>query len=75
MNSFVDDVYFKETKKRPETTKMVALGFGDTWSVDLLDLNDYGPKIERGNRYILAVTDNYNIFRRIVPFRIKNSKL
>ena len=34
----------------------------DTWSSDLLDMNDYGPKNNRGYRYILVVIDNFSKF-------------
>ena len=34
----------------------------DTWSSDLLDMNDYGIKNNKGYRYILVVVDNFSKF-------------
>ena len=39
---------------------------GDTWSSDLLDMNDYGPKNNRGYRYILVVIDKLIISVNLV---------
>ena len=34
----------------------------DTWCSDLLDMSDYGPKNNRGYRYIRIVSDNFSKF-------------
>ena len=34
----------------------------DTWSSDLLDMNDYRPKNNKGYRYIFVVIDNFSKF-------------
>ena len=47
---------------------------GDTWSSDLLDMNDYGPKNNRGYRYILVVIDNFSKFGGTIPLRNKYAK-
>ena len=44
----------------------------DNWSLDILDLNDYGPENNRGHRLILVVIDNFNKFGWTDP--IKNNK-
>ena len=43
----------------------------ETWSLDSLDLNDYGPKNNRGCRYFLVVIDNFSKFGWTVPLRNK----
>ena len=43
----------------------------DTWSSDLLDMNDYGSKKNRGYRYIKVVIDNFSKFGCTVPLNNK----
>ena len=43
----------------------------DTWSSDLLDMNDYGRKNNRGYRYMLVVIDHLNKFAWTIPLKNK----
>ena len=43
----------------------------DTWSSDLLDMNDYGPKNNGGYGYILVVIDNSSKFLWTTPLKNK----
>ena len=43
----------------------------DTWSSDLLDMNDYGIKNNKGYRYILVVIDNFSKFGWTIPLKNK----
>ena len=43
----------------------------DCWSSDLLDMNDYGPKNNKGLRYILVVIDNFSKFDWTKPLKNK----
>ena len=43
----------------------------DTWSSDLLDMNDYGPKNNRDYRYTLVVIDNFSKFGCTIPLKNK----
>ena len=45
----------------------------DTWSSDLLDMNDYGPKNNRAYRYILVVFDNFSKIVWTIPWKNKNA--
>ena len=42
--------------------------------LDLLDLNDYGPKNNRGYRYCLIVIDNFSKYGWVIPIKNKNSQ-
>ena len=42
--------------------KQVNKHIDDTWSLDLLDMIDYGTKNNNGFRYILVVIDNFSKF-------------
>ena len=45
----------------------------DFWSLDILDLKDYGPENNRNNRFVFVVIDNFSKFGWTVPLRIKNA--
>ena len=59
---FTDEVYSKPPTKNYPTNKTIIKSIDDTWSSDLLDMNDYGPKNNKGYRYIIVVTDNFSKF-------------
>ena len=42
---FIDEVCSQSAKKNYDTNKTKNKSLDDTWSSDLLDMNDYGPKI------------------------------
>ena len=68
---FIDEVYSKPPKKNYPTNKITIKSFDDTWSSDSLDMNDYGPKNNRGYRYILVVVDNFSKFGWTIPLKNK----
>ena len=45
---FINETYSKPPHKNYETNKTKIKSIDDTWSSDLLDMNDYGPKNNRG---------------------------
>ena len=45
--SFWSEVYANPPNKNSHTNKADVYQTNDTWSMDLLDLNDYGPKKQR----------------------------
>ena len=45
--------------------------FDDTWSPDLIDMNDYGPKNKKGYRYILVVIFSFGKCGWRIPLRSK----
>ena len=42
--------------------------------LDILDLKDYGPEINRGHRYVLVVIDNFSKFGWTTPLKNKNAQ-
>ena len=42
--------------------------------MDILDLKDYGPKNNRGYRYVLVIIDNFSKFGWTVPLKNKNAQ-
>ena len=71
---FIDEIYSKPPKKNYPTNKTISKSIDDTWSSDLLDMNDYGPKNNKGYRYILVVIDNFSKFGWTIPLKNKFSQ-
>ena len=71
IKTFIDEIFFKPLKKIFPTNKTKIKSFVDTWSSDLLDMNDYGPKNNRGYRYILVVIDIVSKFGWTIPLKNK----
>ena len=69
---FIDEIYSTPPKKNYPTNKTIIKSIDDTWSSDLLDMNDYGIKNNKGYRYILAVIDNFSKFGWTIPIPVKN---
>ena len=68
---FIDEIYSKPPNKNYPTNKTIIKSIDDTWSSDLLDMNDYGPKNNSGFRYILVVIDNFSKFGWTIPLKNK----
>ena len=65
---FIDEIYSKPPKKNYPTNKIMIQSFDGIWSSDLIDMNDYGIKNNKGLRYILVVIDNFSKFGWTIPF-------
>ena len=59
---FINAIYSKAPKKNYPTNKADVYQIDDVWSLDILDLKDYGPENNRANRYVVIITDNYSKF-------------
>ena len=68
---FINEIYSKSPNKNYKTNKTIIKSIDDTWSSDLLDMNDYGPKNNRGYRYILVVVDNFSKFGWTITLKNK----
>ena len=66
---FINEIYSKLPKKNYATNKTDVYHIDDTWSLDILDLKDYGPKNNRNYRYVLVVIDNFSKFGLTVPLK------
>ena len=69
---FINEIYSKPPKKNYPTNKTDVHHIDDTWSLDILDLKDYGPKNNRGYRYVLVIIDNLSKFRWTSPLKKKS---
>ena len=62
MKTFFEEVYTTRPRRNYPNNKTKINHIDDTWSMDLLDLNDYGPENNRGDIYTLVVIDNISKF-------------
>ena len=71
---FINEIYSKPPKKYYPTNKTDVYHIDDTWSLDILDLKDYGPENNRGYRYVLVVINNFSKYGWTVPLKNKNAQ-
>ena len=69
----INEIYSKPPKKIYITNKTDVYYIDDIWSLDILDLKDYGPENNRGYRYVLVVIDNFSKYGWTVPPKNKNA--
>ena len=74
MNIFLNEIYSKGPKRNYSTNKTDVYHIGDIWSLDILDLKDYGPQNNRGYRYVLVVIDNFSKFGWTQPLKNKKAQ-
>ena len=70
---FINEIYSKPPKKNYTTNKTNVYHIDDIWSLDILDLKDYGPENNKGYRYVLVVIDNFSKFGFTIPLKNKNA--
>ena len=71
---FINEIYSKPPRKNYATNKTDVYHINDIWSLDILDLKDYGPENNRGYRYILVTIDNFSKFGWTIPLKNKNAQ-
>ena len=70
---FINEIYSKGPKKNFITNKTDVHNIDDIWSLDILDLKDYGPENNRGYRYVLVIIDNFSKFCWTILLKNKNA--
>ena len=70
---FINEIYSKPPKKYYDTNKTDVYHIDDIWSLDVLDLKDYGPENNKGYRYVLVIIDNFSKFGWTTPLKNKNA--
>ena len=71
---FINEIYSKPPKRNYNTNKRDVYPIDDIWSLDILDLKDYGSKNNRGYRYVLVIIDNFSKFGWTIPLKNKNAQ-
>ena len=68
---FLDEIYDKPAKNIYPTNNIIVRNTDDTWSLDLLDLIDYGVKNNGVYWYILVVLNNFSKYGWTVAMKNK----
>ena len=71
---FINEIYSKPPKKNYATNKTNVYYIDDIWSLDILDLKDYGLENNRGYRYVPVTIDNFSKFGWTIPLKNKNAQ-
>ena len=71
---FINEIYSKPPKKNYITNKTDVYYIDDIWSLDILDLKDYGRENNKGYRYVLVTIDNFSKFGWTIPLKNKNGQ-
>ena len=71
---FINEIYSKGPKKNYNTNKTDVYHIDDIWSLDILDLKDYGPENNRGYRYVLVTIDNFSKYGWTLPLKNKTAQ-
>ena len=71
---FINEIYSKGHKKKYATNKTNVYHIDDIWSLDILDLKDYGPGNNRGYRYVLVIIDNFSKYGWTISLKNKNAQ-
>ena len=74
IKTFINEIYSKPPKKNYATNKTNIYHIDDVWSLDILDLKDYGPENNRNYRYVLVTIDNFSKFGWTIPLKNKNAQ-
>ena len=70
---FINEIYSKPPKKNYTTNKTDVYHIDDIWSLDILDLKDYGPENNKNYRYVLVTIDNFSKYGWTTPLKNKNA--
>ena len=71
---FINEIHSEPPKKSYATNKTDVFYIDNIWSLDVLDLKDYGPENNRKYRYVLVVIDKFSKFGWTVPVENKNAQ-
>ena len=71
---FINELCSKPPRKNCATNKTDVYYIDDIWSLDILDLKNYGPKNNRGYRYVLVIIDNFSKYGWTVPLKNKSAQ-
>ena len=71
---FINEIYSKPPKKYYSANKTDVYHIDDIWSLDILDLKEYGSENNRGYRYVLVIIDNFSKFGWTIPLKNKNAQ-
>ena len=60
INTFRNEIYSKSPKKKHSTNKTDVYHIDGIWSLDILDIKDYGPEHNKGYRHTLVLIEIFS---------------
>ena len=72
---FMNKIYSKPPKKKYTTNKTDVYHIDDIWSLDILDLNNYGPENYRRYRYVLVIIDMFSKYDWTTPLKYAKAQI
>ena len=69
---FTNELYSTGPKQNYIINKTDLYRYDDFWSLDILDLKEYGLEYIADYGYVLVVIDNFSIFGWVLPVKNKN---
>ena len=66
---FINEICSKPPKNDYATDKTDVYHVDDIWSLDILDLKNYGPENKRNYKYVLVIIENFSNFGWTVPLK------
>ena len=74
IKTFINEIYSKSPKKIYPLNNTDVYYIDDIWSLDTLDLKDYGPENNRKYRLVFVIIDNFSKFGCTIPLKNKNGQ-
>ena len=71
---FINEICSKPPKKNYDRNKTDVYYIDDIWSLDILDLKDYGLENNRVYRYVLVTIDNFSKFGWTTPLKNRTAQ-
>ena len=71
---FINETYAKGPKRNYVRNKTDVYYIDEIWSLDILDLNDYGPENNKSYRYVLVIIRNFSEFGWTIPLKNKSAQ-
>ena len=68
---FINEICSKQPEKSYATNKTDVYHNDDIWSLDILDLKDYGPENNRGYIGVLVIIYNFSKYGWMIPLKNK----
>ena len=66
---FINEICSKPPQNKYPTNKSDDYHIDDIWSLDIVDLKEYGPEKNRRYRYVLLIIDNLSKFGSTIPLK------
>ena len=74
IKTFLYEIYSKAPKKNYATNKTDVFHIDNIWSLDVVDVKEYGPENIRGYRFVLVIIDNFSKIGSTTPLINKTAQ-